>query len=66
MSYPIDIMLKFANKIISVPRTVPSETVPKGWLRGRDLNARPQGYEPCELPGCSTPRLGKERTLRSL
>lgn len=23
--------------------------------RGRDLNPRPQGYEPCELPGCSTP-----------
>ncbi len=20
-----------------------------------DLNQRPQGYEPCELPGCSTP-----------
>ena len=26
------------------------------WLRGTDLNRRPQGYEPCELPGCSTPR----------
>ncbi len=26
------------------------------WLRGSDLNRRPQGYEPCELPGCSTPR----------
>lgn len=24
-------------------------------LRGVDLNHRPQGYEPCELPGCSTP-----------
>jgi hypothetical protein len=22
---------------------------------GQDLNLRPQGYEPCELPGCSTP-----------
>ena len=28
-----------------------------GWLRGRDLNPRPLGYEPNELPGCSTPRL---------
>ena len=28
-----------------------------GWLRGRDLNPRPSGYEPDELPGCSTPRL---------
>ncbi len=27
----------------------------KNWLRGSDLNGRPQGYEPCELPGCSTP-----------
>jgi hypothetical protein len=29
----------------------------KGWLRGRDLNPRPSGYEPDELPGCSTPRV---------
>jgi hypothetical protein len=28
----------------------------KGWLRGRDLNPRPLGYEPNELPDCSTPR----------
>ena len=26
------------------------------WLRGWDLNPRPSGYEPDELPGCSTPR----------
>jgi hypothetical protein len=25
-------------------------------LRGQDLNLRPSGYEPDELPGCSTPR----------
>lgn len=24
------------------------------WLRGRDLNPRPSGYEPDELPDCST------------
>ena len=28
----------------------------ENWLRGLDLNQRPSGYEPDELPGCSTPR----------
>ena len=47
----------------------------KNWLRGLDLNQRPSGYEPDELPGCSTPRsslnlqasqaLGKVRIGRS-
>ncbi len=29
--------------------------LPGGWLRGVDLNHRPLGYEPNELPDCSTP-----------
>ena len=36
-----------------VPRlSIPSCT----WLRGLDLNQRPLGYEPNELPDCSTSR----------
>ena len=31
-------------------------TLPKGWLRGVDLNHRPLGYKPNELPDCSTPQ----------
>jgi hypothetical protein len=33
------------------------------WLRGWDLNPRPSGYEPDELPGCSTPRFCSNRKL---
>ncbi len=34
------------------------------WLRGPDLNRRPSGYEPDELPGCSTPRPKTWQILR--
>ena len=31
------------------------------WVQGRDLNPRPSGYEPDELPDCSTlQHLGEE------
>ncbi len=34
------------------------------WLRGPDLNRRPSGYEPDELPSCSTPRPKTWQILR--
>ena len=33
------------------------------WLRGVDLNHRPLGYEPNELPDCSTPRLNDNNRM---
>src|SRR5262245_5862702 len=35
------------------------------WLRGGDLNPRPLGYEPNELPDCSTPRQIRRRSYHN-
>jgi hypothetical protein len=40
--------------LLDCPRFVPGNI--EMWLRGQDLNLRPLGYEPNELPDCSTPR----------
>jgi hypothetical protein len=34
------------------------------WLRGVDLNHRPLGYEPNELPDCSTPQKNHNSVVR--
>ena len=43
---------RVANAVLCQLSYTPEEE----WLRGRDLNPRPLGYEPNELPDCSTPR----------
>ena len=48
-----DLKLEIQNLISDLKSKI---SISGGWLRGRDLNPRPLGYEPNELPDCSTPR----------
>ena len=52
-----DKLLHFGAMAFSDLASNLARALPKGWLRGVDLNHRPLGYEPNELPGCSTPHL---------
>ena len=47
--------LKFWQKLMDKEKA-PKKSGAKSWLRELDLNQRPSGYEPDELPGCSIPR----------
>ena len=54
---PMELSLSDGRKLPAVPWTTRSAADHRRFrqLRGQDSNLRPQGYEPCELPNCSTP-----------
>ena len=62
---------RFRNRVRSRLRNAESRPRRTGsdlrkWWRGLDLNQRPSGYEPDELPDCSTPRRAEDGTRPSV
>jgi hypothetical protein len=51
------------NKTSLLNRISKPLRINKIWLRGVDLNHRPLGYEPNELPDCSTPHFNHKQCL---
>ena len=49
-------MKKISNKILIAIKKDHKCGLFFKWLRVMDLNQRPSGYEPDELPDCSNPR----------
>ncbi len=49
-------MVEMGNMVGIGKRLKPLKNKGEIWWRGKDLNLRPSGYEPDELPDCSTPR----------
>jgi hypothetical protein len=62
-------LTQYKNGLLDFLKRRRDKDASRVWLRGRDLNPRPSGYEPDELPGCSTPRLEEinimERIVKS-
>src|SRR5690242_3575157 len=53
------------SDVINLAADARHKELRRGWLRGVDLNHRPLGYEPNELPGCSTPQIKTNRAFNA-
>ena len=62
--HPVEVPVE-ATPHATKPRSVRCLTWASQW-RGRDLNPRPSGYEPDELPDCSTPRRSSNVTSEAM
>ena len=60
--HPVDAVGRHASARTTQKARTLYVTRPSSWWRGQDLNLRPSGYEPDELPDCSTPRRWKHQS----